>query len=261
MSRFLFRILDSLLTSTLLGECTDVQTNKIYTNYKEASLKLYRVLNVKSDVECRSLCDVMQDCMAWIRNNGNDACRLLKDHDGMLSATQNRNNINIGKKYCGSCSSSVLDFNARDGIQQEVVNKVLQEEVEVTDTNYWLSPSDLTGEDSYLLIDLGCVKEISGVYLRNTHNGHRNDRGTKSFSLRFRIKASDPWGSIETSINSLERVYSSRLRKTQWVPFSVKLSLRYLKFVVDSFYGSGGGLNYIRAHEADGEEGSSYPGD
>ena len=249
-------------TSNLLGECTDVQTNKIYTNYGEASLRLLRFSNVKSDVECRSLCDVTPECMAWIRNSDNDNCRLLKDHDGMLSATHaTRNNINIGKKYCGSCSSSVLEFNARDGIQQEVVNEVLQEEVEVTDTNYWLSPSYLTGEESYLVIDLGCVREISGVYLRNTHNGHRNDRGTKTFSLRSRMKASDPWGRIETSINSLDRVYSSRLRKTQWVPFSVNLSLRYLKFVVDSFYGNGGGLNYIRAHEANGEEGSSYPGE
>ena len=179
----------------------------------------------------------------------------------MLTATQTEASYNIGKKDCGSCSKVVLDFNSRDGIQQEVVKKVLNEDVEVTDKNYWLSPSQLKGEDSFLVIDLGCVKEISGVYLRNTHNGHHDNRGTKSFSLKFRVGSSDPWEKIETSINSLERFYSWRLKKTKWVPFSVKLSLRYLKFIVDDFYGNGGGLSYIGVHEADNsEEGSSYTG-
>ena len=246
-------------TPSCLGECTDVQTNKIYTNYNYQSLKINKVSNVESDNKCRSICGITPDCAGWMRSAW--SCRLLKDRDQLLSATRTNTHFTIGKKDCGSCSKAVVNFNARDGIQQEVVAKVLQEDFEVTDTNYWLSPAYLTGTDSYLEIDLGCVKEISGVYLRNTHNGHRNDRGTKSFALQFRIKTSDPWELIETSISSLERVYSNRLRNTKWVPFSVKLPLRYLKFVVNEFYGNGGGLSYIGAHEAGSEEGSSYPGD
>ena len=224
------------------------------------SLRIRRVPNATWNINCRSLCDVTPNCEAWVRR-ATGTCRLLKGHSHLLTATHSEANYDIGKKDCGSCSRVVLDFNSRDGIQQEVVNKVLNEDVEVTDKNYWLSPSELKGEDSFLVIDLGCIKEISGVYLRNTHNGNQNNRGTKSFSLKFRVGLSDPWEKIETTINSLERFYSSGLKKTKWVPFSVNLSLRYLKFIVDDFYGNGGGLSYIGVHEADaGGEASSYPG-
>ena len=246
--------------SSFLGECSDVQTYKSYTYYNYQSLKINKVSNVESDNKCRSICDVTPDCAGWMRSTIR-TCRLLKDLDQLLSATSTSRHHNIGKKDCGSCTKAVVNFNARDGLQKEVVNMVLQEDFEVTDTNYWLSPTYLTGTDSYLEIDLGCVKEISGVYLRNTHNGHRNDRGTKSFALQFRIKTSDPWELIDTSISSLERVYSNQLRKTKWVPFSVKLPLRYLKFFVNEYYGIGGGLSYIGVHEAGVEEGSSYPGE
>ena len=34
----------------------------------------------------------------------------------------------------------------------------MEEAVEVAGQNYWLAPTDKTGEAAYLTIDLGCVK-------------------------------------------------------------------------------------------------------
>ena len=45
------------------------------------------------------------------------------------------------------------------GISIISVPRVLVEEaVEVAGQNYWLAPTDKTGEAAYLTIDLGCVK-------------------------------------------------------------------------------------------------------
>ena len=248
------------------GECADLQKNLRHTNYQSSNLRIARIENVTWDRDCRSMCDRTPDCVAWQNrlanvNANTNACHLLKNDTTLLPATQTSNSFNIGKKNCGDCSKAVLDFNKRDGIQQAVVDKVLEEDLEIDSTNYWLSPVSLRGEDSFLVIDLGCIKEISGVYLRNTHNGNFNDRGTKRFSLKFRIETTDPWNNWNTEHGTtLERVYSTSLKKTKWVPFASSLAFRYLKFVVEDFYGNGGGLSYIGVHEAGGGEASSYPG-
>ena len=46
---------------------------------------------------------------------------------------------------------------------------------------------------------------------------------------------------------------------TQYIPFSGPVVARYLSFVVESFWGRGGGLSFIQEKEL-GTVGESYPG-
>ena len=52
-------------------------------------------------------------------------------------------------------------------------------------TNFWASPNNAIGRMARLVLDLGCFKKINGVYIRNTHSGHRVNRGTETETLWF----------------------------------------------------------------------------
>ena len=119
MSSFLFQSSD-LCSPTLLGECTDVQKKKVHTNYNNQNLRLARVLDVSSDVNCRICCNIIPDCVAWTRKTiSRNSCHLLKDHD-LLSATNYDAFFNIGKKDCGSCVKSVLRFTKAAAADEDV---------------------------------------------------------------------------------------------------------------------------------------------
>ena len=97
---------------------------------------------------------------------------------------------NLGEKTCGGCTRSVKDYKAVAVQTREAVNRwistqissriyniyclylqrhlavsiisisrvLVEEAVELAGQNYWLAPTDKTGEAAYLTIDLGCVK-------------------------------------------------------------------------------------------------------
>ena len=119
------------------------------------------------------------------------------------------------------------------------------------------------------------TQELEGVYLRNTHNAGGDNRGTRDFSLYSSTRAA-AWARINTTTSTLEKVSSqvscdiyiiiSRTicdiqgaRVTQYIPFSGPVVARYLGFVVESFWGLGGGLSFIQEKEL-GTVGESYPG-
>ena len=54
-------------------------------------------------------------------------------------------------------------------------------------------------------------------------------------------------------------MYCGETSETKFVPFNSVLATRYLKFVVMSYYGDGGGLSYIGENEAN-RVGESHPG-
>ena len=49
----------------------------------------------------------------------------------------------------------------------------------------------MTGEDASLVIDLGCIKEINGLYIKNFHNSYMNNRGTEYFSIYVKYNESN----------------------------------------------------------------------
>ena len=80
-----------------------------------------------------------------------------------------------------------------------------------------------------------------------------------SFFKVFLYSQGSNWEKAYTKIDQLPRVYYNELKNTEFVEFTELKVARYLKFVVESFHGTGGGLSYIRENHA-GIQGESYPG-
>ena len=136
---------------------------------------------------------------------------------------------------------------------------VVSEGTEFYQHNYWLAAPGMTGEEARVVVDLGCEKMINGVYLRNTHNGYLNDRGTKMFSLFGSMSDEGDWFTFSEGI--MEDSRHQVAEKTEFFPFNFisAIKVRFLMFQVESFYGEGGGLHYIAENEVD-KIGKSYTG-
>ena len=107
------------------------------------------------------------------------------------------------------------------------------------------------------MIDLGCIKEINGLYIKNFHNAHKNNRGTMYFSIYVRYSENQDWSYVTTDPNYLDRVYSWSIKNIQFIAFDDIAMVRYIKFTIDSYYGNkGGGLSYLA--ESEGFAGSTY---
>ena len=156
------------------------------------------------------------------------------------------------------CNKSVLHHVTHSTVSDpdEVIQKIFLDEAEVFKTNYWLPGKHATGEDASLVIDLGCIKELNGVYLKNSHNAHKDNRGTSEFSLYVKEEESETWSRVSTEPGYLEPVYSYTVNKVQFISFAEVQMARYVKFTIDSYYGKGGGLSYFL--ESEGLAGSSY---
>ena len=59
--------------------------------------------------------------------------------------------------------------------------------------NYWLTEDGKVGPGQFFLLNLGCTKKAVGVQLKNTHNRHFRDRGTKRFKLLGATATARPW--------------------------------------------------------------------
>ena len=111
---------------------------------------------------------------------------------------------------------------------------------------------------AYFIVDLGCEKTINGFYLRNTHNAERYNRGTGEFTIFSQIIPGDQWKELVNG--ELEEISRTSLELTNFIAIENSSTVRFVKFQVDSFYGSGGGLQYFAVNEME-NIGESYSGD
>ena len=157
------------------------------------------------------------------------------------------------------CNPKLLAMSSMDEevLTHEDSALVVSEGTEIYHYNYWLAAPGKTGEEAQVVVDLGCEKMINGVYLRNTHNGDRNDRGTERFSLFGSLSADGPMFDLGRGV--LEDSRSQVAEKTEFFPFILPTKARFLMFQVDSFYGEGGGLHFLAENERD-KIGQSYTG-
>ncbi len=49
-------------------------------------------------------------------------------------------------------------------------------QIDVDHRNYWQTPNLDVGDDAYLVIDLGCIRQVEGVRIRNTQDWVGQDR-------------------------------------------------------------------------------------
>ena len=113
-------------------------------------------------------------------------------------------------------------------------------------TNYWRADDRKTGEDTHIFMAFQCPRTIKGILLKNTHNYINNDRGTQQFTISISDKLDGQWTDILTATLPDARNVSP-------VPvlnfdLEKEVETQYLRFQVDTYYGTGGGLQYFSTY-------------
>ena len=129
--------------------------------------------------------------------------------------------------------------------------------------NFWLAPNKKAGPEQGFTLDLGCAKKAVGVRLKNTKIQERIrrffwiNRGTK----RFRLLGSNnsgtdgPWQTIVEG--NLEDSRHQKPPPVKKLLFEKSLVVRFLKFQLLEFWGSGGGLQHLSVL-TEGDAGDSF---
>ena len=112
-------------------------------------------------------------------------------------------------------------------------------------SNFWLTQNNQAGPHQGFLMDLGCQKAIVGIRLKNTHNAHNHNRGTKRFRLLGSADDSAD-GSWETILEeNLEDSSDQTPPPTLELIFQDVAVVRFVKFEMLEFWGEGGGLQHF----------------
>ena len=124
--------------------------------------------------------------------------------------------------------------------------------------NYWLSEEGKTGEDQGFILYLGCIKTVTGVSLKNTHNARHHDRSTKKFRILGSATNSGPWQ--ELLVADLEDSRRQDPPPLQQLIFDNSAVVSFVKFELLEYHGSGGGLQYFAIEGGDSTTSTIYPG-
>jgi len=113
--------------------------------------------------------------------------------------------------------------------------------------NFWLTPNGRTG---WAQIDLSKEYSIGKIEFLNTHNRWYNDRTTRNWTIEI----------LNSSLISMFTISGSEpdLNMSSWtdpippkvLDLTMPVTGRYVKFYVNSYWGSSGGLNELRVYEA-----------
>ena len=108
-------------------------------------------------------------------------------------------------------------------------------------SNYWLLPDSINGHIDF---DFGCLKKLNTIEFVNTHSADRNNRGTKEFRVMARTSSDVDWSTVkgktqlEDPRNKMDPLPVNRFHfKT--------IEARIMRFEILSYYGKGGGLQYL----------------
>ena len=108
--------------------------------------------------------------------------------------------------------------------------------------NFWLAPNKKAGPGQGFTLDLGCLKKVSGIQLKNTRNRMYKNRGTKRFRLLASKSVSGPWKVILQKTLEDSRKKKPCLLTIQLVHPQI---FRFVKFELLEYWGNGGGLQHF----------------
>ena len=135
--------------------------------------------------------------------------------------------LNLGSREFCDCNTSIIFHQGS-----------------LSETGAWLAPDNTAY--SFMVMDLGCIKEVTGVYLENLAS---EGRGTKTFQMYFYDNEGGKMTQIETFINSIE-AYDAKSPSHIFVEFNSTIKAKFLVFQIISFHGKGGGLSFLEEYEA-----------
>jgi hypothetical protein len=113
--------------------------------------------------------------------------------------------------------------------------------------SYWLAANHINNVG--FTIELGSSPlTITGVRLKNTHNGRSKDRSTKKFRLFGALESGGPWTALMEQ--SLEDSRQQASPPVQQFSLEKPAEMRFLKFELLEHWGHGGGLQYFEAEQS-----------
>ena len=136
--------------------------------------------------------------------------------------------------------SSTNQYNSRYALAN-LFSNTCEEEPDDEPPTFWITKDDFKGTG--FIMDLGhqyCIREIT---LKNTHNRSYRDRATDNFTIQVSNAENGGFKNLLTS-----KLEDSRALECNSIPlhtYHVSKCFRYLRFIVNSYYGNGGGLNYF----------------
>ena len=113
---------------------------------------------------------------------------------------------------------------------------------EVTNQNYWL-PNNW-GQPAAFILDLGCNVEIYTFYLRNTHGGSFNDRGTADFTIEASSDLSTWMVVVDGTLPSAIGL-GCNTPLLKFTPTPIFYG-SYIRFTAISKYSNGPGLHHMK---------------
>ena len=147
--------------------------------------------------------------------------------------------LSFGSRDCGRCNKSIIFHQSGNVSPTESVDGIL-----TGDGGGWFGPDN--SAYSFFVVDFGCFKRISGIYLQNLIS---EDRGTKTFRMYFYDEEGENMTQIETNIDTLEQ-YNAENAGQVFAEFNESIETKILVFQIISFYGEGGGLSFFEEYES-----------
>jgi hypothetical protein len=98
-------------------------------------------------------------------------------------------------------------------------------------------------------VDFGSCIRIAGIRLKNTHNARFKDRATKKFALFGAMTTDGPWTKLmEQGLEDARQQASPPAKRFE---LEQEAEVRFIKFEMLDFWGSGGGLQYFAPFTAE----------
>ena len=125
-------------------------------------------------------------------------------------------------------------------------------------SNYWKAEDGKVGEEQGFIMYLGCIKTVTGVSLKNTHNAGTRDFSTKKFRILGSATNSGPWQ--ELLVADLEDSRRQDPPPLQQLIFDNSAVVSFVKFELLEYHGSGGGLQYFAIEGGESTTSTINPG-
>eukprot|EP00092_Neocalanus_flemingeri_P002447 GFUD01002617.1.p1 GENE.GFUD01002617.1~~GFUD01002617.1.p1 ORF type:complete len:211 (+),score=3.75 GFUD01002617.1:109-741(+) len=194
---------------------------------------------------------VLGVCEKGGKNKGE--CRNPTGKIGQTAVCQPLKIVGIGYwKVVPECDPVVSGLNwgefnkfSSDDITFQAFNVVKDQNDSRTGTvaNYWLANDDTIAPVGRFFYDIGCSKIIHKFVIKNTHNAYYNDRGTAKFSISVRNAQTEQWKNVVN--NTLQDVRHNPNPPLEVFPVRFRFPVRFVRFMIESFYGTGGGLQFF----------------
>ena len=113
-------------------------------------------------------------------------------------------------------------------------------------SNYWLTYDGQTGEDARLYMAFACPTTIRGFRIKNTHDTQHNDFGTNKFKIFASTSGSGQWTKILSG--NLPDAWNVDPVPVLQFPLAGSLTMQYIMFQIETFYGYAGGLQYFATY-------------